>query len=146
VADDRVFGPVGLSNGKITRARGGSDAVTTILTNNADVLIDTLTLAMPLTDDGKLIPLAKTGAQRSPFLPDLPTIKEFGVTGCEVSGEVILMAPRGTPPEIVEPLYRAMEEVGKLPALKSRMLDLKAELVTNSPAEAMREWRDTLKV
>jgi tripartite-type tricarboxylate transporter receptor subunit TctC len=126
--------------------RGGGDAVTTLLSKNADILIDTLTLTSPLTDAGKLISIAYTGAERSTFLPDIPTVKEFGVPGCEVSGSVVLMAPKGTPEPIIDKLYRAFQEVGKLPDVQKKLAVALVERVTNSPSDLMREWKEELAV
>jgi tripartite-type tricarboxylate transporter receptor subunit TctC len=56
---------------------GGEQAVATVLGNNADVLIETITLSRPHIQSGKLVPIAVTGPTRSVFLPDVPTLTEL---------------------------------------------------------------------
>jgi tripartite-type tricarboxylate transporter receptor subunit TctC len=126
--------------------RGGGDAVTTVLGNHADVLIDTTTLMIPLTADGKLNVIAATGSQRSQYLPNTPTVKELGIPGCEVYGEIMLMAPKGTPPQIIQTMYAAVSEVVKNPNMKDLLNNVKGELVASSPERALREWQDEMKV
>ena len=120
--------------------RGGGDAVGTVLTGNADGLIDTHMLTSPLTDTGKLVPLATTGSKRSMFTPDLPTLKELGIEGCEVSGAIVVMAPKDTPSEVLEKLAVDFRRAGGQPSVRKLLTDIMAEPILNSPSELMREW------
>jgi tripartite-type tricarboxylate transporter receptor subunit TctC len=75
---------------------GGEQAVATVLGNNADVLIETITLSRPHIQSGKLVPIAVTGPTRSVFLPDVPTLTELNLK-VQTSGWTAIVAPKGTP-------------------------------------------------
>jgi tripartite-type tricarboxylate transporter receptor subunit TctC len=120
--------------------RGGGDAVTTVLTGSADALIDTHMLTDPLAGNGDLVPVATTGSKRSMFAPNLPTVEELGIKGCEASGEIVVMAPKDTPPALLERLASEFRAVGQTPNVQKRLIDIKAEPVLNSPSEFMSEW------
>jgi tripartite-type tricarboxylate transporter receptor subunit TctC len=70
---------------------------------------------LPHVQEGKLIALASTQRKRASVAPDLPTMEEAGLKGFDTSIWSGLMAPAGTPPDIIEKLARATNE-----ALKSR--------------------------
>jgi hypothetical protein len=84
-----------------------------MVSGNVDVMFDNLPSAMPQIKGGKLKAFAVTSAQRSAALPDLPTIAEAGgptLKGFDASSWFGLLAPAGTPPDIVK---RVQEEVAK---------------------------------
>ena len=88
---------------------------------------------------GRLKALAVTTAKRSPQLPDVPTLQEAGVPGYEASVWLALLAPAGTPPDIVNKLNL---EIGKLmnsPDTKKALFDAGVEVAPSSP-EAMTEY------
>jgi tripartite-type tricarboxylate transporter receptor subunit TctC len=101
-------------------------------------MFDNLPSSMQQIKAGKLKPLAVTSAQRSPALPDVPTVAEAGgpaLKGYEASSWFGLLAPAGTPPEIVN---RIQQEVAKslgTPAIKEKMLAQGAIPSGNTPAE-----------
>jgi tripartite-type tricarboxylate transporter receptor subunit TctC len=111
---------------------GGEQAVIAVLGNNADVLIETITLSRPYIETGKLIPLAVTGPKRSAFLPDVPTLIESKVD-VETSGWTAIVAPKNTPTDI---LGRVQQELGKALAnatLRKKLADMCAEPIINPP-------------
>lgn len=83
---------------------------------------------------GRLNPLAVTTAQRAAMLPDVPTVGE-AVPGYEASGWSGVVAPKGTPPEVVDVLYRAVVAVQADTAFKSRIADLGVSVFALPPAE-----------
>jgi len=88
-------------------------------------MFDNLPSAMPHIRSGKLKALAVTSAQRSAALPDLPTIAEAGGTplnGYEATSWFGLLAPAGTPRDIVERLQQETAKALSSPALKERLL------------------------
>ena len=90
---------------------------------------------------GKLRALAVTGAQRSPQLPDVPTLIESGVPGYEAYVWLGLLAPKGTPPAIVDRLHREVIAVLATPEVKTYMADAGIEIVGSTPAEFGRFFR-----
>ena len=71
---------------------GGGLALSTVLGDHADVLVETVTLSRPHIESGKLVPLAVTGPKRSTFLPNVPTLKELKID-VETSGWTAMVAP-----------------------------------------------------
>ena len=96
--------------------RGSGPAQADFLGNQVPLMIDSVTAALPHIKAGKAIPLAVTSAMRSSQLPDVPTVRESGVAGTrdfEAVGWLGLMAPRGTPAEVVTRLNREVTEILK---------------------------------
>jgi tripartite-type tricarboxylate transporter receptor subunit TctC len=84
---------------------------------------------------GKLKALAVSGAERSPSLPDLPTISEAGVPGYESAGWFGVVASAGTPEEIVTRLNREINGVLESPDVKTRLLELGAKPANLTPQQ-----------
>ena len=118
--------------------RGSAPALLDMVGGSADVMFDNLPSSMQQIKGGKLVALAVTSAQRSPALPDVPTVEEAGgpaLKGFEASSWFGLLAPAGTPPEIVN---RIQQEVAKslgTPAMKEKLLAQGAIPSGNSPAD-----------
>jgi tripartite-type tricarboxylate transporter receptor subunit TctC len=83
---------------------------------------------------GRLKGLAHSGARASPTLPGIPTIAESGFPGFEVQAWSGVLAPAGTPPEIVERLHREFVRVLRLPDVRDVFIGQGAEPVGNTPA------------
>ena len=125
--------------------RGSGQATT-------DLLAGTVPMAMPGTAGmvahikaGKLRPLATSGVMRSPQLPDVPTLAESGLAGYGAYVWMGLLAPKGTPPAIIERLNRELKAVMATPEVKNHFADAGVEIVASSPAEMdayFREERD----
>jgi tripartite-type tricarboxylate transporter receptor subunit TctC len=81
--------------------RGAGPALQDLLAGQVDFMFDGLGSAIPHIKAGKLVPLAVTSAQRSPALPDVPTLDEAGVKGYSARTWYALWAPAGTPRDIV---------------------------------------------
>ncbi len=88
-----------------------------------------------LSKSGRLRPLAVAGAARSALMPDVPTMKELGVEGVEVPVWYALLAPAGTPREVIQALAAAAIKAAHAPDLSRRILDKGEEPVGNTPEE-----------
>ena len=86
-------------------------------------------------ESGALRALATTGPSRTAWLPNVPTVKEAGVSDYEVTGWNALYAPKGTPAPVVETIGKALREVIANPDMRKRLLDLGVEPRTSSSAE-----------
>ncbi len=90
---------------------------------------------------GKLRALAVTGSQRSPQLPDVPTVMESGVPGYEAYVWMGLLAPKGTPQPIIDKLHRELMQAIATPEVKTYMANAGIEVVGSTPAEFNRFFR-----
>ena len=89
--------------------KGGAPALTDLMGGQIDMLFDTSPTALPYAKSGKLRALAITSGQRSPLLPDVPTMKEAGLPAFEVVTWTGLAAPAGTPKPIIDKLNAAIK-------------------------------------
>jgi len=115
--------------------KGSAPALTDVMAGTTQVAFDYMTSAMPFVRDGKLKGLATTGAARSPAAPDLPTVAEAGVPGFEVIGWNGVMAPAGTPPEVIAKLNAAIKQALATREVAERIAGLGASVQWNTPAD-----------
>jgi tripartite-type tricarboxylate transporter receptor subunit TctC len=118
--------------------RGSGPALLDLVSGNADVMFDNLPASIQQIRAGKLKALAVTSAQRSPALPDVPTVEEVGgpaLKGYEASSWFGLLAPAGTPKEIVTRIQQEVAKALGTPAIKERLLAQGAIPSGNTPAE-----------
>ena len=103
--------------------RGSGPALMDMVGGNMDVMFDNLPSSMPHIKSGKLKALAVTSAQRSAVLPDVPTVEEAaGLKGYEASSWFGLLAPAGTPPDIVNRIQQEVAKSFHVPAIKEKLL------------------------
>jgi tripartite-type tricarboxylate transporter receptor subunit TctC len=103
--------------------RGSGPALLDLIGGTMDLMFDNLPSALPHIKAGKLVALAVTSSERSAALPDVPTVAEAGpVKGFEASSWFGLLAPAGTPAEIVNRLQQESAKALASPALKERLL------------------------
>lgn len=94
--------------------RGSGPAQADFLGGQVPLMVDSVTAALPHIQSRRAVPLAVTSAQRSSLLPDVPTVRESGLPALrdfEAVGWLGLMAPKGTPPEVVQRLNREVTEL-----------------------------------
>jgi tripartite-type tricarboxylate transporter receptor subunit TctC len=84
--------------------RGSAPMIADLLGNQIDVVVDLLPTQIPLLKEGKYAGIALTSSARSAALPDLPTVAESGFPGFEATSWNALLAPAGTPPDVVRKL------------------------------------------
>jgi tripartite-type tricarboxylate transporter receptor subunit TctC len=101
--------------------KGAAPAMTALLGGEVDMMVDTPTAPLPMFKAGRLRPLAVTSAKRLPELPDVPTMQESGLAGFEANTWFALLAPRGTPAEVVDKLNQMANTALKDPAVISQM-------------------------
>ena len=89
---------------------GVAPALPDLSTGRVDLIMSAFPAVMSLVDGNRVKALAVTRLQRSPIMPNIPTIDESGVPGFDVSGWVCLMAPAGTPETVVRKLNAALRE------------------------------------
>ena len=115
--------------------KGSGPAVTDLLGGQVQMMFDNLPSSAPQIKAGKLRPLGVTSKERSPTLPDVPTIAEAGVPGYEAFSWFGVLAPAGTPDAIVTKLRDEIARALADPAMRERLAELGAEPVGGTPAE-----------
>ena len=114
--------------------RGGPPAITDALSGQVQGVIGTVLLTIEQIRAGGLRPLAVTGARRSELLPDVPTVADV-VPGFEATQWVGIVAPKNTPPEIVEELNREIEAGLAEPSMKAKITALGGTELPGSAAD-----------
>jgi tripartite-type tricarboxylate transporter receptor subunit TctC len=125
--------------------KGTAAALVDLLGGRIQLTFDTLPSAMPYVKGGKLKAIAVTSAKRARSLPDLPTIAEAGVPGYEVTSWYGLLAPAGTPPDIVRKLNADFVRAIRIPEVTEKMIEAGAEPVANTPEQFAQFIRSELK-
>jgi tripartite-type tricarboxylate transporter receptor subunit TctC len=97
------------------------------------IMFDNLPSSLPQIKAGKLMALGVTSAKRSPILPELPTIAEAGLPGYEATPWFGVLAPAGTPKEIIDRLNKEIVAILALPEVKAQLLEQGAEPVGDTP-------------
>jgi len=115
--------------------KGGGQAMNDALAGQVDAITDNLPSALPHIKAGKLRALAVLSEKRSPALPDVPTYGELGFPQMGGGGWFGVVAPAGTPPEVVAKLNAAFLKAMKNPEFQKKMDDLGATLIPGTPAE-----------
>lgn len=135
--------------------RGSGPALMDLMGGNMDLMFDNLPSAMPHIKSGKLKALAVTSAQRSSALPDVPTVAEAGglaLKGFEATSWFGLLAPAGTPADVINRIQQETAKALASPALKERLQAQGAIPSGNTPAEftklieaESRKWAQVVK-
>ncbi|MDM0111311.1 tripartite tricarboxylate transporter substrate binding protein [Variovorax sp. J22R133] len=104
--------------------RGGAPMTTDLIANTIPVGIDVITSYVPFFKSGQLVPLAVTGTQRSPLMPDVPTMVELGQPKLVLENFFGMSAPPKLPADIVTRLNTACNEVLVLPDVQKKLTEL----------------------
>jgi tripartite-type tricarboxylate transporter receptor subunit TctC len=118
---------------------GGGPAITATLGGHTPAVVSALPTGAPYVKAGNVRALAMISAQRSALLPDVPTMAE--ATGAALEADIVtgLVAPAGTPKEIVDRLHRAVEKIVAPPEFRERLLALGFDPVASTP-EHFADW------
>ena len=114
---------------------GSAPAIQSTLGGHTPFAFVVLAPAVPQVKEGKLRGLAVLSTQRSPALPDVPTIAEAGFPGQEADTLLGVLAPARTPKEIVERLHQAIKGIVATPEIKERLDAIGFVPVANTPDE-----------
>jgi len=114
--------------------KGSGEARNDVMGGHVQMMFDAVTAMKGNIDAGQVRALATTGEKRSAVLPDVPTVSEAGVPGYEATIWLGLMAPKGTPPEIVGRLNAEIAKIIAKPAIREAWAKQGAVPMTLSPA------------
>jgi tripartite-type tricarboxylate transporter receptor subunit TctC len=115
--------------------KGGAPALTEVMGGRVEMYFSTISLAQPSLTAGKLKALAVTSKQRSSLLPRVPTLEESGIPGFDLVDWFGLLAPRGTPPAIVNRLSEEIARQVHGAQLKGQLATDGFEAIGGSPAQ-----------
>jgi tripartite-type tricarboxylate transporter receptor subunit TctC len=116
--------------------RGGAPAMNDLLGGHVSAAFVDIAGAIPLVKSGQLRALAISSLQRSPDLPDVPTVHESGYSGFEMQSGFFVMVPIKTPDSLVSSIYNKLQPVLNSDEVKSLLRNLGVEVKSMSPAEA----------
>lgn len=125
----------GLTQATVVPFRTTPDVQTALVRGDIDIGFETYTALKGPIDAGQLKPIAGTGEARSPVLPNVPTAKEAGMPDFVVVGWNALVAPKGTPPEVIDILHKHIKTVVEMPDVKKRVLELGSEAGSSTPQQ-----------
>jgi tripartite-type tricarboxylate transporter receptor subunit TctC len=132
--------------------KASGDMRNSVLAGNVQIMFDAITVMSQLAKAGKVRALATTGVARNPLTPDLPTVGET-VPGYEATIWIGLMAPKGTPKEVVSFLNTSVNKVINLPDVKETWLKQGAIPLVKTPEEFdaflrkdIEKWAQVVKV
>ena len=115
--------------------KGSAPAVSDLIGGQISLLFDNIPTVLPQVKSGNLKGLATTAATRNRELPDIPTVSESGLTGFLVMSWFGLLAPAGTPADIIEKLNLAVVDIIKTPDVQARILAIGSEPSPETPAQ-----------
>jgi tripartite-type tricarboxylate transporter receptor subunit TctC len=115
--------------------KGSAQAVTDLLGGQVAAAMPGLAAMRGHIREGKVRAIAVSGAKRSPLLPEVPTLDESGFKGYEAYVWMGLLAPKGTPPVIIDRLHRELVTALRAPEAKSYMEKTANEVIGSTPAE-----------
>ncbi|GAD22430.1 tripartite tricarboxylate transporter substrate binding protein [Acidovorax sp. MR-S7] len=132
--------------------KGAGPALSDLLGSQLDAMVDQLSSSAPFIKDGRLRAVAQTGAQRSPVLPDVPTLREQGVEGVDVAVYTGLFAPAGLPRDVEQKLVKALGEAlqdadvqQRLAAQGSERIAMDQPAFARYVADEARRWSEVIR-
>jgi len=132
--------------------KGGGPATIDVISGQVAVLISGLPAAMPFVKSSRLYPIAVTSLRRSPIVPEVPTVAEAGYAGFDTSFWYAILAPVGTPKEIIVRLNEAINACLKMPAVKDQLVSQGVDIAGGSSEDLdrflkqdMEKWAKLIK-
>lgn len=126
--------------------RGAGPALNDVVAGQLPIMFDNVPSSLPHIKSGRLVPIVVAAPQRLVDLPEVPTFKEVGLEPVNRMAYYGILAPRGTPPEIVEQLNAAIRKVLENPAVRKRIEDTGSIVIANTAQEFAQQIKDELAV
>lgn len=113
--------------------RGAGPAITDLMGGGVDLMFDNIASSIPHIRSGRLRALGVSGAQRSPVMPDVPTIQEAGLKNYDTTAWGGVVGPAGMAQDVVQRLNRDINRALTLPSAKQRYDAMAWEIITTAP-------------
>lgn len=115
--------------------RGVGPAANDVVAGQIELMFADLPVLLPWVQGGSVKALALASNVRSPMLPDVPTMTELGFPSVDAENWYAIVAPKGTPPDIVSKLYSVLHETVQTPAIASKLAELGLQIVGGPPED-----------
>jgi tripartite-type tricarboxylate transporter receptor subunit TctC len=115
--------------------KGAAPAITDVVSGQIEMMTGDANTALPFLNSSRLKALAVTGPERMELLPKVPTVAESGIPGFAAGNWFGVFVPAGTPPEIVDSLFKAIQAAVETPEFKQRIAPLGGRTLRLSRAE-----------
>jgi tripartite-type tricarboxylate transporter receptor subunit TctC len=115
--------------------KGENPAIADTIGGQIPIMFGNLPVALPHVRSGRVVALATTTAQRSPLAPEIPTMSEGGIKDFEMATWYGMLAPAGTPPELVQKIQRDSARVLSDAQTRERLTQMGVDLILNTPEE-----------
>lgn len=132
--------------------RGSSQALSDLLGGHIEVLSTNLPAALGAIKEQSVVPLAMTTAQRSPLVPEVPTLVEAGVEGIDVTSWYGTLVPKAVPTETVDAIFAVTKDALNEPAMKDKLQSQGLSVAIEAPdvfaariARETAQWADIIK-
>ena len=125
--------------------RGQTDALNAILSGETDMMFDTASIHVANVKAGKVRALGVAAAERFKPLPDVPTLAEGGVKGVEVLSWFGVLVPKGTPPNVIATLDKALTTTFAKPEFQKAIVDQGLEPIPMDETKAKAFWQSEIE-
>lgn len=132
--------------------KGSGPAHIDLMSGQIQLMFDNIVALIPHVRAGKVRPIAVSSAKRHPQLPEVPTIQEAGVKDFETVAWFGIVAPAGTPRNVIARLNAETLKALKLPDVEKRLVDSGSDVIGNSPEQAdeflraeVEKWRKVVR-
>ena len=115
--------------------KGENPAIADTIGGQIPIMFGNLPVALPHVRSGRVVALATTTAKRSPLAPEIPTMSEGGIRDFEMATWYGMLAPAGTPPELVQKIQRDAARVLSDAQTRDRLTQMGVDLILNTPEE-----------
>ena len=126
--------------------QGSGPALSDLIGGQVDLIFDTMPTLMGHVKNPKLRFIGITTSERSSSLPEVPTLQEQGVKDFDISTRYVLLAPKGTPKDILDRLSDAMKQAAQVSSVQSAMSTQGADAVPSSPSETNQALQEEVAI